>query len=444
MSKKNKIFALAIAVLLLALTAVGSVSAVRLYQIDFSFDDKRETFVFTAVKDANYYEIRGFAPGDTVSKDAGTLLATYVPDTPSTGGEFYSVPLNQTPSIIDKASLAVLKTKPYYTLVVYAYKNAAPVYHSVNVTSQYCSYSNDVVEVLEGSTFSVTFVDEVGGPYYGYKTYYGKLTVTMGGVDITGPAYGQDGNNTLQVVHADDRTHVTVNNVSGDLVISMTAALPPVPDSLDTPYVGKSGENLIWDEVDNATEYLVEIKKGSTSATLLNSTYVTGGSLNIASYVTDLDKYYARVTACYNTDIVTSAPSDWIEFDFTNVPANAPLMEIDYSSVDDTFLGESNPLTFIGSGSGTCNKPHIIDSNGDGYDDSSYSAGYDAGISYQTNVSGDSGVADFFTKILGAITGAALYVGNNVKVAGISLIAIAGILAVGVAIAILFSFKKGG
>lgn len=441
MSKKNRIFAAAIAVLLLALTSVGAFASFRLYEIDFKYDEKREEFQFTAVTGATYYEIRGYAPGETISNDTGTLIARYTPDTVSTGDELYAVPLGQTPAIIDKASLDVLKSKPYYTLKVYAFQEAAPVSYNVSVTANYCTSNVTNTTVLDGGTFSVTFSDNSGSTR---KTYYGTLTATMGGVDITVPEYGADGNNTLQVVYGDNATYVTVNNITGDVVISMTAAEPPAPDSLDTPQASLSddGESLEWDSVPNATEYLVEVRKDSSSGQLMGSTHVTGNSLSIASYVSDLGYYFARVTACYATNIVTSTPSQWYMFDFTTIPAESPLMDVDYSSVD-TCIGESNPLTFVGTGSGVCNKPHIVDKNGDGYDDASYSAGYDAGITYQKNVSGDSGVSDFVTKILGAVTGGALYVGSNVKIAGISLISIAAILAVGVAIVIIFSFKKG-
>lgn len=439
MSKKNRIFAAAIAVLLLALTSVGAFASYRLYEMDFKYDEKREEFQFTAVTGATYYEIRGYAPGETIANDTGTLIATYTPDTVSIGDELYTVPLGQTPEAIDKASLDVLKSKPYYTLKVYAYHEADPVSHSVTVTAKYCTASVTSSTVLDGATFSVTFSDISGGTF---KTYYGTLAVTMGGVDITGAEYGEYGSNTLQVVYGDDATYVTVNNITGDVVISMTAAEPPAPDSLDTPQAWIDGDYLKWDSVPNATEYLVEVRKSSSSGQLMGTTYVTGNSVDIAGYVSDLDYYLARVTACYATNLVTSTPSGWYFFDFTTIPAESPLMDVDYSSVD-TCIGESNPLTFVGSGSGVCNKPHIVDKNGDGYDDASYSAGYDAGITYQKNVSGDSGVSDFITKILGAVTGGALYVGSNVKIAGISLITIAAILAVGVAVAILFSFKKG-
>lgn len=445
MSKKNRIFAAAIAVLLLALTSFGAFASFRLYEIDFKYDEKREEFQFTAVTGATYYEIRGYAPGETISNDTGTLIAKYTPDTVSTGDELYTIPLGQTPEVIDKASLDVLKSKPYYTLKVYAFQEAARVPHKVTVTANHCTANVTSTTVLDGGTFSVTFSDDSGSSL---KTYYGTLTATMGGVDITGPEYGADGSNIFQVVYGDHETYVTVNNITGDVVISMTAAEPPAPATLDTPQAWIDGEFLKWDSVPNATEYYVEIYKGNPDS---GGTYVYGGftantSIDVASHYTEDDFYNARVKACYSTTIVQSPYTSWFAFDFTeistNPPTNAPMMDIDYSSTD-TCIGESNPLTFVGTGAGICTKKHIVDEDGDGYDDASYSAGYDAGITYQKNVSGDSGVSDFITKILGAVTGGALYVGSNVKIAGISLISIAAILAVGVAIMIIFSFKKG-
>lgn len=445
MSKKNRIFAAAIAVLLLALTSFGAFASFRLYEIDFKYDEKREEFQFTAVTGATYYEIRGYAPGETISNDTGTLIAKYTPDTVSTGDELYTIPLGQTPEVIDKASLDVLKSKPYYTLKVYAFQESAPVSHKVTVTANHCTANVTSTTVLDGGTFSVTFSDDSGSSL---KTYHGTLTATMGGVDITGPEYGADGSNIFQVVYGDHETYVTVNKITGDVVISMTAAESPAPATLDTPQAWIDGDFLKWDSVPNATEYYVEVYKGvpDSGGSLLYGGFTTNMSIDVAAYYTEDDFYNARVKACYSTTIVQSAYTSWFSFDFTqistNPPTNAPMMDIDYSSTD-TCIGESNPLTFVGTGAGICTKKHIVDEDGDGYDDASYNAGYDSGITYQKNVSGDSGVSDFITKILGAVTGGALYVGSNVKIAGISLISIAAILAVGVAILIIFSFKKG-
>lgn len=469
MSKKNRIFAAAIAVLLLVLTSMSTFAGFRLYfyELDFKYDEKRQTFSFTSVADATYYEIRGFAPGETISNTTGVLLGTYTPSTVSTGYETYDVSLRDVPRVIDEDLLAKLKLKPYYTLVVFSYRTT-PVMHNVTVTANYCDvsvYSDGVLlgssggtyQVQDGSSISVTFHDRGN-----FKTHYGDYTITHGGIDITGPEYGLSGSNKLQGVYGDDFYSFTVNNIYADVVISMTAKEPPAPDHLDTPSGFAYDDSFTWTEVEGATEYNVEIRKGSADGQVLLNDYFTDMGVDVAAYYTGDAYYYARVRACYGTNLVVSDWSAWYTFDFTNVsgeaPSNAPadlpvvnssavatedLSAVDYSSsdTDPVCNGESNPLTFIGTGSVSeaCKKPHIVDKNGDGYDDASF----DAGVTYQTNSSGDSGVSDFITKILGAVTGSAIYIGSNVKIAGISLLTIAGILAVGVAIVIIFSFKKG-
>ena len=97
-----------------------------------------------------------------------------------------------------------------------------------------------------------------------------------------------------------------------------------------------------------------------------------------------------------------------------------------------------------GSGSGACSLIHVVDNDNDTYDDVSFTAGKQAGINYQKNKSSDSGVADFVTKILGAFTGSALYVGSNISVGGVTLLTIIGIIAIGGAVIIILKVSKGG
>lgn len=445
MKNKKRIFAI-IAVLVVCFMFVANLAAsatFRLYEIDFKYDEKREEFQFTAVTGATYYEIRGYAPGETISNDTGTLIAKYTPDTVSTGDELYTIPLGQTPEVIDKASLDVLKSKPYCTLKVYAFQEAAPVSHNVTVTANHCTANVTSTTVLDGGTFSVTFSDDSGSSL---KTYYGTLTATMGGVDITGPEYGADGSNIFQVVYGDNATYVTVNNITGDVVISMTAAEPPAPATLDTPQAWIDGESLKWDSVPQATEYYVEVYKGDPGSvgTCVYGGFTANTSIDVAGYYSEDDMYYARVKACYSTTIVQSAYTSWFTFDFTQVstnpPTNAPMMGIDYSSTD-TCIGESNPLTFVGTGAGNCTKKHIVDEDGDGFDDVSYNNGLAEGFERGKN-SAEGDLTDLIPKILGAVTGSFLYVGNNIKVAGISLLTVFGVLAVGVALILLFTFFK--
>lgn len=434
MKNKKRIFAI-IAVLVVCFMFVANLTAsatFRLYEIDFKYDSTRNEFEFTSVTGATYYEIRGYTPTDAISSDSGVLLATYTPDTVSKGDECYTVPLGQSPAIIDKGVLDVLKLQKYYTLKVFAFQEAAPVSHKVTVTANHCTANVTSTTVLDGGTFSVTFSDDSGSSL---KTYYGTLAATMGGVDITGPEYGADGSNIFQVVYGDNETYVTVNNITGDVVISMTAAEPPAPATLDTPQAWIDGEFLKWDSVPNATEYYVEVYKGvpDSGGTCVYGGFTANTSIDVAGYYSEDDMYYARVKACYSTTIVQSAYTSWFTFDFTQVstnpPTNAPMMEIDYSSTD-TCIGESNPLTFVGTGAGNCTKKHIVDEDGDGFDDVSYNNGLATGFERGKN-SAEGDLTDLIPKILGAVGGFFVSVLGNMSVAGISLLAIVSIACVG-------------
>lgn len=446
MKTKKRIFAAVIAVLLLVLTSVNAFAGFRLYfyELDFEFDAKREMFCFTSVADASYYEIRGFAPGETISSTTGVLLGTYTPVQTSTGYEIYEVPLNPAAyPVIDKAVLAALKLKPYYTLVVFSWRTT-PVMHSVTVTANYCdvvvssngnqiSSTGGTFQVQDGSSISVTFYDRGQ-----FKTYYGNYIVMHGGIDITDPEYGLDGSNKLQGVYGDDFTTFTVNNITADVVISMTASEPPPPDYLDTPspYI-YDNESLVWSYVDGATDYCVEIRKGRSSnidsAVLVATTYISDMGIDIAGYYAadGYNYYFARVKACYSTDIVESDWSDWFTFDFSVIPTSAApiddqsadLQAVDYASTDTTDTGpycngESNPLTFIGTG-GACNKPHIVDKNGDGYDDASFIAGSD---------SSGTALTDLIPSILGAVAGFFISTTGNMTVAGVSVLSILSVI----------------
>lgn len=434
MKNKKRIFVI-IAVLVVCFMFVTNLTAsatFRLYEIDFKYDSTRNEFEFTSVTGATYYEIRGYTPTDTISSDTGVLLATYTPDTVSKGDECYTVPLGQTPAIIDKGVLDALKLQKYYTLKVYAFQEAAPVSHNVTVTANHCTANVTSTTVLDGGTFSVTFSDDSGSSL---KTYYGTLAATMGGVDITVPEYGADGSNIFQVVYGDNATYVTVNNITGDVVISMTAAEPPAPSTLDTPQAWIDGESLKWDSVPQATEYYVEVYKGvpDSGGSLLYGGFTTATSIDVAGYYTEDDFYNARVKACYSTTIVQSAYTSWFSFDFTqistNPPTNSPMMDIDYSSVD-TCMGESNPLTFVGTGAGNCTKKHYVDENGDGFDDVSYNNGLAEGFERGKN-SAEGDLTDLIPKILGAVGGFFVSVLGNMSVAGISLLTIVSIACVG-------------
>lgn len=437
MSKKNRIFAAAIAVFIVCFMYISSfsASAYRLYEMDCKYYPDTHTVEFTGMLGAAYYEIRAYAPGEDIAYNTGTLMSTFTPDTASTGEEYYEVVLGGDHDGPLDTALRSLEAQAYYTIKVYAYGTYVPVKSfSVRMEGVNCTTEKTFDKVNNGSSYTVRFYDDGA-----YKADYGYILVTMGGVYI---------HNTDQVTKTvgDCYIDITVTNVTGALYIRCVADTTQTPVDLATPVLRKVGNTSVaWDSVEGATEYRVDgyyvatadydkYSTGQLAPQLLHTYWTTDTTVDVASeFFGSLGYYFIEVTACYHTDEVQSMPSELLELDITQ--------NMDFSSINpDVVIGESNPFVIVtGKGGGICKKPHIVDKNGDGYDDASF----DAGVTYQTNSSGDSGVSDFFTKILGAITGSAIYVGSNVKIAGISLLTIAGILAVGVAIAILFSFKKG-
>ena len=101
-------------------------------------------------------------------------------------------------------------------------------------------------------------------------------------------------------------------------------------------------------------------------------------------------------------------------------------MDVDYSSVD-TCIGESNPITFFGSGAGTCKLKHYTDENGDGFDDVSYNNGIAEGIVRAKN-SNDVDLTELFPSILGAVAGFIISITGNMSVAGFSVLGILSVL----------------
>lgn len=209
------------------------------------------------------------------------------------------------------------------------------------------------------------------------------------------------------------------------------ADIPVDPDSLDTPNCYIYEDNLTWSQVEGATEYLVEIRKGSTDGTLLLNSFIDDMGVDVGAYYTGDDSYYVRVNASYNRGERYSGWTQWYCFDLTNVSGNssqnAPIdipvaysSDIDYVSVSsDVVIGESNPWVRVtGKGGGICKKPHIVDKNGDGYDDDSFIAGSD---------SSGSSLTDLIPKILGSVGGFFISVLGNMSVAGISLLTIASL-----------------
>lgn len=428
MKNKKRIFAI-IAVLVVCFMYIANITAFasyRLYEMDARYNEKDKKIEFTSVKNATYYEIRAFVQGDTMSNDTGALLVTYTPSKVSTGEELYSVTEEQ----LDASALALVKLKPYYILKVYAYNvSTAPEYCSITVNAKYCDADNNGGKIARGGSYSVTFTDSTNPSYseYSVSNDNATLTVFMGGVNIT------NSDNVTVDYSTYGQVSVNVTNITGALVISMTAAMPAPPSTLDTPHAWIDGEFLRWDSVPQATEYYVEVYKGDPGSvgTLIYGDFTANTSFDVASEYDGDEFYYVRVKACYSTTIVQSASTSWFTFDFsqisTNPPTNAPMMDIDYSSVD-TCIGESNPITFFGSGAGTCKLKHYTDENGDGFDDVSYNNGIAEGIVRAKN-SNDANLTDLLPSILGAVAGFFVSVTGNMSVGGVTILSIFSIVA---------------
>lgn len=428
MKNKKRIFAI-IAVLVVCFMFVTNLTAsatFRLYEMDARYNEKDKKIEFTSVKNATYYEIRAFVQSDTISSDTGVLLATYTPSKASTGEELYSV----TDEELDSSALALIKLKPYYIIKVYAYNvSTAPEYCSITVNATNCDADSTGGKVARGGSCTVTFTDSTNPSYseYSVSNDDATLTVFMGGVNIT------NSDNVTVDYSTYGQVTVNVTNITGALVISMTAAMPAPPSTLDTPQAWIDVESLKWDSVPNATEYYVEVYKGDPGSvgTCIHGGFTTNTSFDVASVYTEDEFYYARVKACYSSTIVQSAYTSWFTFDFsqvsTNPPTNAPMMDIDYSSVD-TCIGESNPITFFGSGAGTCKLKHYTDENGDGFDDVSYNNGLAEGIVRGKNQA-EGNLTDLLPSILGAIAGFFVSVTGNMSVGGVTILSIFSIVA---------------
>lgn len=427
MKNKKRIFAI-IAVLVVCFMYIANITAFasyRLYEMDARYNEKDKKIEFTSVKNATYYEIRAFVQGDTMSNDTGVLLATYTPSKVSTGEELYSVTEEQ----LDASALALIKLKPYYIIKVYAYNvSTAPEYCSITVNAKFCDASNTGGKIARGGSYTVTFTDSTNPSHseYSVSNDNATLTVFMGGVNIT------NSDNVTVDYSTHGQVSVDVTNITGALVISMTAAMPAAPSTLDTPHAWIDGEFLKWDSVPQATEYYVEVYKGDPGSvgTLIYGDFTANTSFDVASEYDGDEFYYVRVKACYSTTIVQSSYTSWFTFDFsqisTNPPTNAPMMDIDYSSVD-TCIGESNPITFFGSGAGTCKLKHYIDENGDGFDDVSYNNGIAEGIVRGKNQA-EGDLTNLFPSILGAVAGFIISTTGNMSVAGFSVLGILSVL----------------
>ena len=430
MKTKKRIFAM-IAVFIVCFMYISSfsASAYRLYEMDCKYYPDTHTVEFTGMLGAAYYEIRAYAPGEDIAYNTGTLMSTFTPDTASTGEEYYEVILGGDHDGPLDTALRSLEAEAYYTIKVYAYGSYTPVKSfSVRMEGVNCTTEKTFDKVNNGSSYTVRFYDDGA-----YKADYGYILVTMGGVYI---------HNTDQVTKTvgDSYIDITVANVTGALYIRCIADTTQTPVDLATPVLRKVGNTSVaWDPVEGATEYCVDAyyvstadydkySKGQLAPQLLNTQWTTDTTIDVASeFFGSLGYYFIEVTACYHTDEVQSMTSELLELDLTQ--------NMDFSSVyPDVVIGESNPFVRVtGKGGGICKKLHIVDKNGDGYDDASFDAG---------SLSSGTSLTDLIPKILGSVTGSFLYVAKNIELAGVSLLTVFGVLACGFALVLLFTFFK--
>lgn len=431
MKTKKRIFAM-VAVLIVCFMFVTNLTAsaeYRIYEMDCRYDPDTHTVEFTGMLGAAYYEIRAYWGSIDIACDSGILMSTYTPDVASTGEEYYEVVLGDRGGEIDN-SLEFLATQSYYVIKVYAYGTYQPVSRfSVKMEGYKCTPDKTVDKAARGVDYTARFYDDGE-----YKAEYGYLYVTMGGVVIT---------YTDQVVTipGDGYLDVIVTNVTGALYIKCSADTTPTPTELDAPVLSILGkETVTWEIVDGATEYCVSLyyvapadydryMSGYLAPSLSGTYYVTSTSFDVAAHFTDLGYYIVFVQACYHTDEVVSPESISVDFDFRD-----PSSVVDYASTSvDIVIGESNPYVVVTGKSTACNKLHIVDKNGDGYDDDSFIAG--AGSS-------GSGLTDLLPSILGAVAGFFVSVTGNMSLGGVTILSIFSIVAFVIIVVFIIKVSK--
>lgn len=417
MKTKKRIFAM-IAVFIVCFMYISSfsASAYRLYEMDCKYYPDTHTVEFTGMLGAAYYEIRAYAPGEDIAYNTGTLMSTFTPDTASTGEEYYEVILGGDHDGPLDTALRSLEAEAYYTIKVYAYGSYTPVKSfSVRMEGVNCTTEKTFDKVNNGGTYTARFTTS----HPSLKAENGTITVTMGGVYIT---YTDQVTTTA----GDGYLEVTVTNVTGALYIQCCAQEHPKPVDLAAPVLRKVGNTSVaWDPVEGATEYRVDgyyvatadydkYSNGQLAPTFLKTHWTTDTTIDVsAEFFGSLGYYFIEVTASYNTGEVQSMPSELLELDITQ--------NMDFSSVyPDVVIGESNPFVRVtGKGGGICKKLHIVDKNGDGYDDASFDAGlYTSGTD----------LTDLFPKILGAVAGFVISVTGNMSVAGISVLSVLSVV----------------
>ena len=407
-----------------------SASAYRLYEMDCKYYPDTHTVEFTGMLGAAYYEIRAYAPGEDIAYNTGTLMSTFTPDTASTGEEYYEVVLGGDHDGPLDTALRSLEAEAYYTIKVYAYGAYVPVKSfSVRMEGFNCTTEKTFDKVNNGGTYTARFTTS----HASLKAENGTITVTMGGVYIT---YTDQVTTTA----GDGYLEVTVTNVTGALYIQCCAQEHTKPVDLATPGLWNVGNTSVaWDPVEGATEYRVDAyyvatadyykySNGELAPTFLKTQWTTDTTIDVASeFFGSLGYYFIEVTASYNTGEVQSMPSELLELNITQ--------NMDFSSVSpDVVIGESNPWVRVtGKGGGICKKPHIVDKNGDGYDDGSFNAGLH---------SSGTDLTDLLPKILGAVAGFFVSVTGNMSVGGVTVLSIFSIICLVVLVVLIFKLVK--
>ncbi len=246
-----------------------------------------------------------------------------------------------------------------------------------------------------------------------------------------------------------DKTHVTDTNSDGYDDASYTAGYNSgLSNSPKTPSLSYRDGKLLWTRTNASNpvylEYMTYTDYGAGDDYATWTPLVVGMDYSYDYWETDeYDWHYEKT---HN--------NKWVQFRLVESIGNedvySNIIQIDVcltSHVVDTNsdgYDDSSYTAGYNAGGGACSLIHVVDNDNDTYDDTSFTAGKQAGITYQKNVTTDSGVSDFVTKILGAFTGSALYVGSNISIGGITLLTIVGIIAIGGAVIIVLKVLKGG
>lgn len=150
------------------------------------------------------------------------------------------------------------------------------------------------------------------------------------------------------------------------------------------------------------------------------------------------------VTVYYPTTLFTTSGA----YTFTVTPtSDSPYLNGNTSTVVYN-ISVQNGVVTVGSCiqsitvDGTCDKLHMIDTDNDGFDDVSYQNGIAEGFTRGSNNAGAGDLTDLFPKILGSVAGFFISTTGNMTVAGLSVLSIFSVMALGVGIFYLIKVLK--